>query len=642
MAASLHRTLCEVKGEVKLQATNTISRVVKQQPGKLRLSQLGDSFYIQCVYDNGVKPSKKYKLDRKQVAEAQLIARDGKLTVYLTGGCARFHLEKGIENEIETFICCLDEIKRTVLTKAAVKYEISNISPIPRVDTLFGSKEAAIKPPTLVLRRQGASRTPQKTNASKEQSKLMSQTPNKAPEQVLKLTAQHENRQQTPDKIPRETFSQHQVKAVQKLIAQQGNRQQTPDGTPRENLSQNQAKALQKLTAQQGNRQQTPNKIPRENLSQNQAKPVQKLAAQQGDREQTPDKTSLRNTSFHEGKSQCRKSLGDNSQQTLNKTPTSIPKLCSHPRNQQKQRMNGQKEDDLEKENINIFFGTPEKQRPSENQSDSQSSTFGTPRKKTPLQENETSPQLSRSTNVKVFYGNNSNNSIRVKRIPKRPLRNASSSSPSQTPRYSLFSTTPTATRNIQTQNKASSGDQHNVKQSTLFAYLADNEVTSQGFTNLGNTCYMNAILQSILGLVPFVQELDNNDLLNTVGRLSLYNCMYNLFRWKNDDGSSTRKKNALKRLKNSLNGSEMTKRFSGYLQNDAHEFMNICLDQMKEEVQEALGEKSEDIAAKVCPVVRNFEGSLRKYIKCKGCKDVVTKDELFNHLSLNIPHNQS
>jgi hypothetical protein len=27
---------------------------------------------------------------------------------------------------------------------------------------------------------------------------------------------------------------------------------------------------------------------------------------------------------------------------------------------------------------------------------------------------------------------------------------------------------------------------------------------------------------------------------------------------------------------------------------------MNICLDQMKEEVQEALGEKSEDIAAKV------------------------------------------
>ena len=203
----------------------------------------------------------------------------------------------------------------------------------------------------------------------------MSQTPNKAPQQVLtaqhgnrqqtpdrtpreklsqnqakalqnSLTAQHGNRQQTPDRTPREKLSQNQAKALQKLTvtAQHRNRQQTPDGTPRENLSQNQAKALQKLTAQQGNRQPTPNKTPRENLSQNQAKPVQKLAAQQGDREQTPDKTSLRNTSFHEGKNQCRKSLGETSQQTLNKTPTSIPKLCSHPRNQQKQRMNVQKE----------------------------------------------------------------------------------------------------------------------------------------------------------------------------------------------------------------------------------------------------------------------------------------------------------
>ena len=115
------------------------------------------------------------------MAEAKLVARDGKLTVYLTDGCIRFHLEKGIENEIETFISCLDGIKRTgylwlyyitvlvmenyfftmltllfiVLTKAAVKYEISNISPIPRVDTLFGSKEVTIKTPILVLRRPG-------------------------------------------------------------------------------------------------------------------------------------------------------------------------------------------------------------------------------------------------------------------------------------------------------------------------------------------------------------------------------------------------------------------------------------------------------------------------------------------------------
>ena len=43
---------------------------------------------------------------------------------------------------------------------------------------------------------------------------------------------------------------------------------------------------------------------------------------------------------------------------------------------------------------------------------------------------------------------------------------------------------------------------------------------------------------------------------------------MYNLLRCKNEDGSSTRKKNALKRLKGSLKKSELTNRFSGSLQN--------------------------------------------------------------------------
>ena len=47
-----------------------------------------------------------------------------------------------------------------------------------------------------------------------------------------------------------------------------------------------------------------------------------------------------------------------------------------------------------------------------------------------------------------------------------------------------------------------------------------------------------------------------------------LISCMYNLFRCKNEDGSSIAKKNALRRLKRSLNSNEMTKRFSGHQQN--------------------------------------------------------------------------
>ena len=556
MASGLYTTLYEVKGEVRLQASSAIQRASTYQPGALRLSQLGDAFFIQCVHDSNGKPSKRYKLDREQLMAARLVARDGRLTFYIpANGSARFNLQKSVQNDMEEFMSFLDEIKIKVLTKAAAKSRrpVGDIAPIPRVNTLFGSKEEVDKP-MFASRGFGHQRSVYKT----------------------------------PEKVNEANMS---------IL-------------------------------------NTPNEPPQEELSHTGGKGVSRLASQQENHPETPGRTAPQKLSFHEAKELYRSKI--NSQQSPNKAP----KILSHPNNIQKQKSLATErthstivvrpENDLEKENINFFVESPEKKRTPEKQSDMWS-TFGSPRKKTPLKENESGPRLARTTNSKAFYGkNNGFSSIQVKRVAKKSV---SSSSPSVTPKNSLFSTTPTAAK---TQRRRFSDEYSTEKQSAFSSYFS--EVTSQGFTNLGNTCYMNATLQSILGLVPFVQELQNDDILNNVGHLSLYNCMYGLLRCKNEDGASTRKKNALKRLKRSLKKGELTKRFSGNSQNDAHEFMNICLEQMKEEVWKALGEKPKDIVAKVCPVIRNFEGCLRKYIHCKGCNDVSAKEEEFNHLSLNIP----
>ena len=65
MASGLYTTLYEVKGEVKLQASSAVSRTSEYRQGALRLSQLGDTFFIQCVHDStSGKPSKRYKVCR--------------------------------------------------------------------------------------------------------------------------------------------------------------------------------------------------------------------------------------------------------------------------------------------------------------------------------------------------------------------------------------------------------------------------------------------------------------------------------------------------------------------------------------------------------------------------------------------------
>ncbi|XP_039612422.1 ubiquitin carboxyl-terminal hydrolase 37 isoform X2 [Polypterus senegalus] len=182
---------------------------------------------------------------------------------------------------------------------------------------------------------------------------------------------------------------------------------------------------------------------------------------------------------------------------------------------------------------------------------------------------------------------------------------------------------------------------------------LVQSQPQLQGFSNLGNTCYMNAILQSLFCLQSF-----SNDLLKQgipwkrVPPNSLLRRFSHLLA-KKDLCSPDVKKELLKKVKSAI--STTAERFSGYMQNDAHEFLSQCLDQLKEDVEKVnkscksdfqpveevqMGRPGEVAASRIytCPVVANMEFEVQHNITCRVCGETVTKREQFNDLSIDLP----
>lgn len=194
---------------------------------------------------------------------------------------------------------------------------------------------------------------------------------------------------------------------------------------------------------------------------------------------------------------------------------------------------------------------------------------------------------------------------------------------------------------------------------------LAQPQPPLQGFSNLGNTCYMNAILQSLFSLPSFSNDMLRqsipwkkvpiNALLRRFAHLMV----------KKDVGCPETKKDLLRKVKSAI--SSTAERFSGNMQNDAHEFLSQCLDQLKDDVEKMnkswtneaaasssspeSGQEATSSAAKTepgdevdtsrvytCPVAVNMEFEVQHTIVCKGCGEVVTKREQFNDLSIDLP----
>uniref|UniRef100_A0A8C2W5Z1 Ubiquitin carboxyl-terminal hydrolase n=1 Tax=Chinchilla lanigera TaxID=34839 RepID=A0A8C2W5Z1_CHILA len=175
-----------------------------------------------------------------------------------------------------------------------------------------------------------------------------------------------------------------------------------------------------------------------------------------------------------------------------------------------------------------------------------------------------------------------------------------------------------------------------------------------QGLPNLGNTCYINAVIQSLCSIPLFV-----NDVLNQGfpwGRIShdIFCLCVALLLVMKDVFNMKIKAKLLVNIQKAI--SLVAEIFAVDTQNDAHEFLSFCLQQMKEGLQRSnvvciTENKPEqenlpqqvfagDSAAKVpdCPVMTNFESELLRSIFCKACGQAVYKREPSNYLSISLP----
>ena len=157
------------------------------------------------------------------------------------------------------------------------------------------------------------------------------------------------------------------------------------------------------------------------------------------------------------------------------------------------------------------------------------------------------------------------------------------------------------------------------------------------GFTNLGNTCYMNAVLEALCCITSFSRGTRRLPILNQLPPESFTLAIYRLMnlRKTQDSGESLNLSNIKKALEQ--NGD----RFLGFEQQDAHEFLCACFDQMELEITPFLSIQTNPSFSTQpfdIPATATFRGVIQYQIVCKGCQDTETRDEDFFFLSLPLP----
>lgn len=148
------------------------------------------------------------------------------------------------------------------------------------------------------------------------------------------------------------------------------------------------------------------------------------------------------------------------------------------------------------------------------------------------------------------------------------------------------------------------------------------------GFANLGNTCYINASLQALLALPPFVADMTHPNLYEQTpkDKAELYHALHELaLQCTSKDRTRTMDASQIKK-----HMARMASQYDGHAQQDAHEFLSYLLDMLSAELAtrqppadlEAPG-RSQVIPNRLCPTTLNFTSIIQHQRICltSDCK---------------------
>jgi uncharacterized UBP type Zn finger protein len=177
---------------------------------------------------------------------------------------------------------------------------------------------------------------------------------------------------------------------------------------------------------------------------------------------------------------------------------------------------------------------------------------------------------------------------------------------------------------------------------STSFSSTFSSKKKYHGFKNLGNTCYINAVLHALTKLYPFVTDVKNDLLIGAPAR-SPDGILSSLLEVIANVEENATKKDAFSSISpaNLKEALAKHKSFIGYGQHDAHELLVTLISKLEEEVA-ALYKLDQIVPSNTvqeeCPVNRNFICRVEHTFKCSKCGFVSTKVEDFHHFSLEVP----